>query len=108
MRKIKIMTSHYYRSPIVNFYELTDGQQKTVISDYCLEDYSKEDLDDMIFVFDSEDELNPIPLSMFMSTQTYGNKKPIFDGYFTTSNTSAYVIKIGRSNDVATVAAKYW
>lgn len=103
-----IMTSHYYRSPIVNFYELTDDQQKTVISDYCLEDCSEEDFEGMNLVFDSEDELNPIPLSMFMTTERYGNKKPMFDGYFTTSNTSAYVIKIGRSNDVATVAAKYW
>jgi len=102
------MTSHYYRSPIVNFYELTDYQQKTVISDYCLEDYSKEDLDDMSFVFHSEDELNPIPLSMFMVHRGPDGEKRLFDGCYPTSAASAYFIKIGRSNDVATVAAKYW
>jgi len=84
------MTYFYERSEIYSLCDLSEAQQKEQI------DLLGEAAEDTSYVMLRGEAL---PLCMFMCTG--GN---FIHGYYTATNTSAYIVTLSRSNDCAVVA----
>jgi hypothetical protein len=85
-------TSYYFRSEILNFFELPEK---------CRNEYF--DQEDDSFVYDEEKE-EALPLSSFVKLSEPG----LFDGFFGMSYFSAYFIKVSKCGTAAVVAYKHW
>lgn len=95
-----MQTSFYFRSPVLNFFELSEFQKETVSKEM---DYlSPEELEEESFVIDKErNEI--LPLSMFMRI----DKPGIFCGVYGISAFSAYFIALSRCGSEAVISYKY-
>jgi len=96
-----MQTSFYFRSPVLNFFELSEVQKETVSKEM---DYlNPSELEEQNFVFDKQ--RNEIfPLSMFMRI----DKPGIFCGVYTTSAFSACFLALSRCGSEAVFVSKYW
>lgn len=88
------MKRTYQRSQILNFSELSEAQQKQAVD---LVDLNA--VDDSYVLWNNE----PLPLSMFMRID-----KGLFHGCYDQSYFSAYLIRINRTNEAATVVYAHW
>lgn len=86
-------TSYYFRSPILNWHELSQEQQK---------EYSEDEFSESSFVFD-EERNDLISLDEFMRIDRPGR----FHGVFGQSYFSAYYIRISKCGSAAVVAYRY-
>ena len=87
-------TRHYERSEVISFYELTDEQQKEMLSN----DDSAEETSFVLF------EGEPLPLNMFMRTPIYSS---IWHGVYSTSAWGGYFIRLSACGSMAVVADRY-
>lgn len=96
------MTAGYNRSPIVSFFELEEKEKQHVID--CYFDSAEEAEESTYVFYDRKDKnYDVIPMCYFMLTES-----KIWHGSFVTSNTSALVIRLSKSNDEVLIAHKYW
>jgi hypothetical protein len=90
--------SVYTRSYIYNFNELPEEVQKNLLEEAGAGNSS--DCYETTYVKDPCDKSQYLPLNMFMRIE----RSKLFDGIYSQSAFSAYFIKIGRTNEEATVA----
>ena len=90
-------TAEYCRSEVYSFWDLSEAEQKEVISNYFQNSQEAEE--------DSFVKLNKevLPLSMFLRCEN-----SIFNGFYGTSYFSGYFIKFNKFGDEVTVVSKYW
>lgn len=95
-----MQTSFYFRSPVLNFFELSFEEQILVGQEM---DYlSPSELEEQNFVIDKErNEI--LPLSNFMRI----DKPGIFCGVYGQSAFSAYFITLSKCGESAVIAYKY-
>ena len=90
-------TLDYCRSEIYSFWDLSEEEQKEVISNYFQS--SEDAMQDSFVKLNNE----VLPLSMFMKCEN-----SIFNGFYGTSYFSGYFIKFNKYGDEVTVVSKYW
>ncbi len=97
--------SHYNRSEIISYFELTDKQKQDVLDCYYQDE--KEAEEDRFVIFEGNNtkpEFHAaLPLSQFIRT----SKPNIWDGIFGTSYFSAYFIKISKCGSEALIAERF-
>jgi hypothetical protein len=92
--------SFYFRSPVLSFFELSETQQDSITNELTY--LSREELECESFVIDPQ-RGEIFPLSMFMRIE----KKGIFCGIYTMSQSSACFLALSRCGAEAVVSYKY-
>jgi hypothetical protein len=89
------MTTQFNRSEVLSFFDLTEDQQKDMVSAYDTELAQESQYVTL--------GTQALPLFMFMN-----QKAGLWDGVYGTSYFSAYFIKLSRCGSMAVVAERYW
>lgn len=96
------MTRNYNRSYLFSFTELSDDQQKDVLSNYFDE---LSDASDTLYVVSKfKDQKDAIPVSMFIRT----DKNNFTHGVHADSYFSGYYLTLSRCGQEAVIAYKYF
>ena len=90
-------TSYYFRSPVLNWYELSQEQQQQ---------YPEADYSESLFVFD-EKRNDLFSLDNFMSLYRLGTRPGRFHGVYSMGYFSAYYIHLSKCGSAAVVAYRY-
>lgn len=90
-------TIQFNRSEVLSFFELSEDQQKDMVSSY-----DQELAEESQYVILGEQAL---PLHMF---ELIRPASKMWDGVYGTSYFSAYFIKLSRDNSCALVCERYW
>lgn len=105
------MTTHYSRSQVYSFCDLSEEQQQQVVKDFCFENSDCHSTSYVVLSgtnlnksVNSSDTVNmALPLSMFMATET-----KFTHGIFGTSVFDGFFVTFDRTNEYAVIAHKYF
>lgn len=99
----KIMTRNYNRTYLFSFPELTDDQQRDVLSNYF--DSETDAIEDQYVIHEFNDRRDAIPVSAFIRT---GSGNNFTHGIHADSYFSGYYLTLSRCGQEAVIAYKHF